>query len=219
MIDWIKGGPARALAAILLAQSVAYYAAAYRKDASPAMAPLGTFPRTSGGWATIQERPLEKEIQDVLRADDTLNRIYIDRSRSATASLFIAFFNNQRYGQTPHSPKNCLPGSGWEAVADEKLTVGVPELPTPMTVNKYIVARGGAESVLLYWYQSHGRIIAGELPARFWLVSDAIRFGRTDTALVRIVVPVAAANRAAAEDTAVMFLKAVFPDIARALPR
>ena len=53
---------------------------------------------------------------DVLRADDTLNRIY--RLRAASSYLFIAYFKTQRYGQSPHSPKNCLPGSGWEPVED-----------------------------------------------------------------------------------------------------
>jgi EpsI family protein len=155
----------------------------------------------------------------VLRADDTLNRVYVDRSGNTTASLFIAFFKSQRYGQAPHSPKNCLPGSGWEALEDTKLTVDVPGSAAPITINKYTVARGDSQSVVLYWYQSHGRVIAGEIPAKFWLVSDAIRHGRTDTALVRIVVPVAQANRDAAESHAVEFLKSVFPDVVRALPR
>lgn len=218
-MEWMKGAPARVLAGILLAQSVAYYAAAYRKDESPVVTPLSAFPQASGNWTTAQEYPIEKEVQDVLRADDTLNRAYLNSSRTAAASLFIAFFKSQRYGQAPHSPKNCLPGSGWEPVEDTKLTIDVPGAAAPITVNKYIVARGETQSVVLYWYQSHGRIIAGEIPAKFWLVSDAIRYGRTDTALVRVVVPVAGSNRAAAEDTAVTFVKAIFPDVVQALPR
>ena len=39
--------------------------------------------------------------------------------RLRSANLFVAYFQSQRAGQTPHSPKNCLPGSGWTwSVAD-----------------------------------------------------------------------------------------------------
>ena len=49
---------------------------------------------------------------------------------------------------------------------------------------------GNEKSVTLYWYQSHNRVIASEYSAKFWLVADAIRYQRSDTAIVKVVVPV-----------------------------
>jgi EpsI family protein len=73
--------------------------------------------------------------------------------------------------------------------------------------------------MVLYWYQSHGRIIAREFSAKVWLVADAVRYRRSDTALVRIIVPVRNGAREAAEQTAVEFVRAVYPDLAGQLPR
>jgi EpsI family protein len=52
---------------------------------------------------------------------------------------------------------------------------------------------------LLYWYQSHGRIIASEYWAKFYMVRDAIRMHRTASALVRIVTPFKQDRREAQE--------------------
>jgi EpsI family protein len=210
--------PVRILTVVLLLQAVAYYAVASRSEKIPSVESLSAFPRTSGHWTVEREYPIEKEVQDVLKADDTLNRAYVNSERTAGAFLFIAFFKTQRYGQSPHSPKNCLPGAGWLPSEDSKLPVTVPGLAAPIVVNKYVIARGDQQSLVLYWYQSHSRVIAGEFAAKFWLVADAIRYHRSDTALVRVIVPVAG-TRSGAEKTAVEFVQAVYPDVTRQLPQ
>ena len=162
--------------------------------------------------------PIEKEVQDVLKADDTLNRVYVNPSRTDYAFLFIAYFKTQRYGQAPHSPKNCLPGSGWEPVETGRQTIDVPGWNGPIVTNRYVVEHGDEKSVVLYWYQTHNRIIASEYWAKFWLVVDSIRYRRSDTALVKIVVPVHDNNIGAATAMGVQLIQAVFPSLLRQLP-
>jgi EpsI family protein len=206
----------RILSVVLLLQAAAYYAVASRSERIPEIAPLATFPQRSGRWTTEREFPLEKEVQDALKADDSLNRLYVNAERTVGVSLFIAFFKTQRYGQSPHSPKNCLPGAGWQPSEDSQLQLMVPGREVPIVINKYVIARGEERSVVLYWYQSRNRVIAGEFAARFWLVADAIRFHRSDTALVRVIAPVVGSNSVHnAENTAVEFVRAVYPEVAR----
>ena len=162
--------------------------------------------------------PMEKEIQDVLKADDTLNRVYVNPSRTDFAFLFVAYFKTQRYGQAPHSPKNCLPGSGWEPVETGRQTINVPGWNAPIVTNRYVVENGDEKSVVLYWYQTHNRIIASEYWAKFWLVVDSIRYRRSDTALVKIVVPVHDNDIGAATAMGVQFVQALFPSLLRQLP-
>jgi EpsI family protein len=209
--------PGRVLGILLLTQAAAYYAVASRAEVMPAAAPLSDFPRFHQGWAVDREFPLEKEVQDVLKADDTLNRFYVNPEHAATASLFIAFFKTQRLGQAPHSPKNCLPGSGWEPTEDTKRSIAVPGRDEPIVVNQYVIERGDQKSVVLYWYQSHNRVIASEFSAKFWLVADAIRFRRSDTALVRVIAPVHDELEKAA-NMSVDFVRSFYPEIARQLP-
>jgi EpsI family protein len=217
-MEFLKGLPARTLLIVLLLQAVAYYAVASRREMVPEVAPLSAFPSASNGWTTEREYPLEQEVLDVLKADDTLNRAYVSPQRNATASLFIAFFRTQRYGQSPHSPKNCMPGAGWQPTEDSRFPIAVPGREAPIVINKYVIARGDEQSLVLYWYQSHDRVIAGEFSAKLWLVSDAIRYRRSDTALVRVVVPVSG-TREAAEETGIAFVRAVYPDLVRQLPK
>ena len=218
-MSFLNNKYARILTAILLLQAGVFYGMAVRADVTPAIAPLALFPKSINGWITIQDAPLEKEVLDVLKADDTLNRRYLNAAGTEDAFLLIAFFKTQRNGQAPHSPKNCLPGAGWSPLEDTRITIPVPGRPEPITANKYVVQHGAEKSVTLYWYQSHQRVIASEYSAKFWLVADAIRYRRSDTALVRVVVPVRGNEVAAATKTGVEFVQAVFPDVVKQLPR
>ncbi len=224
-----------AATACLLAQGALFYATASRPENTPTVAPLEAFPAEFGGWQLAQEVKIDPEIQDVLKASDTLERVYVDRSRHAGSGidptgedlcsvypcvdLFIAYFQTQRTGAAPHSPKNCLPGSGWEPVETPgKVSIQAPGRAAPLVVNRYVVARGEQKSVVLYWYQSHNRVIANEFSAKFWLIADSIRYHRSDTALVKVVVPVRGDDSAGAVGTAVQFVKAMFPPLAKQLP-
>ncbi len=77
-------------------------------------------------------------------------------------------------------------------MASQAGTIAVPVKveAQPILVNRYIVARGSNQSVVLYWYQSRSRVVASEYSAKVYTVMDAVRFNRTDTALVRVVVAV-----------------------------
>lgn len=214
---FLRGKYTRVLSVILLVQAVAFYAIASRPELIPPVASLAFFPSVFGGWTMTNDIPVEKEVAELLRADDLLNRIYVNRT-GVEASLFIAYFKTQRYGQSPHSPKNCLPGSGWEKVSDQKIPVTVQEWNGPIIINRYVVEHGDEKSVTLYWYHSHNRVIADELSARLWLVADSIRYHRSDTALVRVIVPVRDGGIDAASDTGVQFVQALFPQIVKQLP-
>jgi len=206
------------LLGLLLLQAGAYYALEFRGENVPAILPLATFPAELGPWHMVKEIPVEKEVQEVLRADDTLNRIYFSAGRGESY-LWIAYFKSTRYGQSPHSPKNCLPGSGWEPVpgASGLLNVRVPGWSSPIAINRYVVQHGDERSVSLYWYQSHGKVIAEELSAKFWLVADSIRYRRSDSALVRVTIPVSQGIDQAV-DSGVDMIQSLFPTLLRQIP-
>ncbi len=203
----------RVLSIALIAQAALFYSASHG-ESTPLAKPLAQFPSVFGGWYLAQEGVVEKETLDVLRADDTLDRFYM--SPEGGANLFIAYFKTQRTGQSPHSPKNCLPGSGWQP--SESSRIDVMAGGDDIRINRYVVARGEDQDVVLYWYQSQGRVIADEFAAKLYLVADSIRKHRSDTSLVRVVVPVQGST-AQAEKVAVDFVKSAYPVIRGWLPR
>jgi EpsI family protein len=214
---FLKSKPARVLTVVLLAQLAGVFAVS-RRETVPLARPLGEFPEQLGGWSMFQEADVDQGTMDVLRADDVLTRSYVDRASGRGASLFVAYFKSQRTGQTPHSPKNCLPGSGWTPSESDILAISVPGRAEPIRVNRYVVAKGEDKSVVLYWYQARDRVIASEYRAKFYLVADAIRYNRTDTALVRVVVPMAGNDPTPATRTATEFVQAFFGPLRQHLP-
>ena len=179
---------AKVLTAVLIVQAGLLYGFK-RTEITPVHKPLTELAHSLGNWQQIRDTEIEKEVQDVLKADDLLNRTYASPSHPLPANLFVAFFKSQRTGQTPHSPKNCLPGSGWVPSQADVVKIDVPGRAEPVEANRYVVARADAKSLVLYWYQSRDRTVASEYSAKYYVVADAIRYNRTDTALVRIIVP------------------------------
>ena len=80
-----------------------------------------------------------------------------------------------------------------------------------ITVNRYGVASRSERAVVLYWYQTSRRAIAGEWASKFWLVADALQDHRTDTALLRIVVEDQSGGDERATRTAAGFARSVYP--------
>ena len=208
---------ARVLSLVLIVQAALFYGFS-RAEKVPFHKALAQFDLNSDTWKMSQELEMDKESLDVLKADDILSRAYVDQQNGAVATLFVAYFSTQRTGKTPHSPKNCLPGSGWAPTQSGVLAIPVEGEAAPIRVNKYVIARGDNESVVLYWYQSHNRVIASEYAAKIYTVTDSIRFDRSDTALVRVVVSVENGNRQKALDTAVSFVQTFFEPLKEYLP-
>lgn len=205
------------LTIILIAQMAILYGYSRDEDV-PHVAPLSTLPTEFPGWTMIREGKVEDEVLAVLRADDTLTRVY--SNGQDIASLFIAYFKTQRTGQAPHSPKHCLPGSGWTPSESGFLDIPLPGENRTIKVNRYVVTRGEDSSIVLYWYQSLDRVVASEYWAKVYLVTDSIRFNRTDTALVRVVVPIprTADGVASAEKVGVSFIQKMFPSVGMFFP-
>jgi len=207
----------RILSIVLLAQAAVFYGFS-RNENAPHHNPLAGFSLVGSDWVMRQELELDKETRDVLNADDLTSRVYQNPETGQYATLFVAFFETQRTGKAPHSPKNCLPGSGW--VPSESGTVRIPIAgePAPIEVNRYVVARGQNESVVLYWYQSRKRVIASEYSAKIFTVLDSLHYNRSDTSLVRVVVPVQNGDTTQATQTAVQFVQAFFRPLRDYLP-
>ena len=113
------------------------------------------------------------------------------------ASVYLGFYDTQTDGQTIHSPKNCLPGSGWEAISSTTADIAVGGTDEVVTVNRYILQSGDAQALVLYWYQGRGRVAHNEYVVKWDLLRDAALKRRTDEALVRIVVPIFASEQVA----------------------
>ena len=170
-------------------------------DRVPPSRPLREFPSVIG-TRLATDITMDSETLQTLGKGDFLNRLYqpppppgstwpatMDADARASIGLFIGYFPTQRTGQSIHSPQNCLPGAGWTFLSSwvTDLTNAAGQ---KYQVKEFLITDGTSTQEVLYWYQMHGRVIAGDYAAKFYTVADSIRYGRTDAALIRIITPI-----------------------------
>lgn len=207
-----------ALAAGLIAFTAILLQARGRTEIIPSRSPLSSFPKQLGDWKG-KDIPLDKDTLDVLGPGDFLVRDYYAPDQPQPTNLYIAYFPSQRTGDTIHSPKNCLPGAGWAPVQNSRITLVLPG-HDPFPANRYVIAKGDAHQLVLYWYWAHDRGVASEYWAKFYLVKDSIRMNRSDGALVRIVTPMVSGETPdAAQERLFLFASNVVPLLDDYIPR
>jgi EpsI family protein len=199
--------------AVLLA--AAFESAMPRDEAPIPPAQLQMLPASLAGW-TAEDVPIEPRLVTASRVDSYLSRIY-HREPAEEIGLYVGYYKSQRAGDAVHSPKNCLPGAGWQSVRSSRIAFTLRQSASP-EANLYIVENEHQRYVVLYWYQSHGTLIASEYRAKLQTMHDAITLHRTDSALVRITVPVAG-DEASAIQSAVAFAELIAPRLNQVLPR
>jgi EpsI family protein len=216
----VRGSIARFVFATLLIVSATIFLRAHsRGEVFPPRLPLQSFPRQVGEW-TGSDVAIDKDALDVLGPGDFLLRLFTNPDkRIPYLDLFIAYFPSQRAGDTIHSPKNCLPGAGWAPVESSRVTLTVAG-QTPFPANRYVIAKGDNRQLVLYWYWAHGRGVASEYWAKYYLVADSIRMNRSDGSLVRLTTPLLPGETTdAAEQRLLPFVADIVPRLQDYIPR
>ena len=207
------------LLSLLLLATSAFIARASKPEIVPAREPLSGLPMQIGSWMGHDSPPMDPQIRDVLGVDDYIDRTYYSPELFPTG-LYVGYYRSQREGDTIHSPLNCLPGAGWNPVTKGHITIPV-EGDGRIEINRIVIQKGMDRQLVLYWYQSHGRVIASEYWGKIYTVLDALRTNRTDAAMVRIVCPIPG-NRSqtevSAERFATHFVQLLFPILQQILP-
>jgi EpsI family protein len=185
-------------------------------EAVPIRKPLDSFPATLGQWQGRRGTIFGTDILSKLKLTDYVMRIYVDGAGRGL-NLYIGYWDTQRKGASIHSPKNCLPGAGWEPLEASLLAIALPAPYPPITVNRYVIQKDRDQQVVFYWYQSQGQVIAGEVPARIAMVKSAMIHNRTDGAIVRVMSPTYGSTRETSERL-VAYVQAIFPILGDYLP-
>jgi EpsI family protein len=177
--------------------------------------PLRELPYVFGSWKG-EDHPLPQQIVQAAGVNDYANRLYVD-SKAAAVQLYIGYYDSQRTGNTIHSPKNCLPGAGWDPIRSGDASVSLAGGNT-IVVNEYVIQQEQDKRLVFYWYQGRGRFIASEYAGKFWMVADALLRNRTDGALVRLITPMSD-GEAAARARLASFSQDLLPHLDEFIPK
>ena len=206
-------------ASILIIATAVFLRAHSRGEVFPPRQSLSSFPEQLGDW-TGTDLTMDKDTLQVLGPGDFLLRSYNREDGSVPyLGLFIAYFPSQRSGDTIHSPKNCLPGAGWAPIESSRIDLTVPG-QSSFPVNRYVIAKGESRQLVLYWYWAHGRGVASEYWAKYYLVADSIALNRSDGSLVRITTPLLRGESVdQAQQRLMPFVADVVPRLQSYIPR
>src|SRR5262245_2549208 len=149
---------------------------------------LSEFPQQIDKWKQTSARTLGSGQERELGADDYLSRTYTD-DRGAIAYLFIAYYGSQRHRQTFHSPQNCIPGAGWTMSKHRLHRFDLDRAGRERAINEYLIEKDDERMLAFYWYHGRGCVVANEYWAGLAAIEDSLLIGRTDGALIRLIVP------------------------------
>ena len=211
--------PRFVVAALLIASAAIFLQARSRSEVFPSRLPLQSFPTQLGAWKST-DIPIDKDVLDILGPGDFLLRVYENAEKPVPrVGLFIAYFRSQRAGDTIHSPQHCLPGAGWTPIENTRVELSMPG-HQPFPANRYVIAKGDARQIVLYWYWAHDRGVASEYWAKYYLVADSIKMNRSDGALVRLTSALQPGETAdAAQQRILPFTDSVLPLLDDYIPR
>jgi EpsI family protein len=176
---------------------------------------LHALPWQLGPWQASGEQSMAPDVTAYLKPDEYILRDYSDQQSGQSINLFVAYFKSLQNVYGPHSPRICLPGSGWLVSSSKIVNIAVPGEPQGIPVNQFTMEQANQRIVVLYWYQNDRDVWAEEFHAKLRLLPDLIRYRRSDVSLVRLVAPLQDAttpDRVLA--SCVQFTQRVFPLLA-----
>lgn len=186
-------------------------------EETPLRKSFAHFPLHVDKWSG-KELGLDTKVLQVLQVDDYMMRQY-RQGQGASIGLYVGYYGSMRQGATYHSPKNCLPGSGWSFIKTGTTHLQVAQHHgAPVEVNAFIIQKGLEKQLVLYWYQDRGRIITSEYWAKIYMVVDAMFKRRTDGAFVRLTVPFTGDDEEVARQQGNAFAETIFPLLQAHLP-
>ena len=204
-------------AAILLLGCVLVFHGTRDQVAVPLAGPLSSVLDHVDGYR-IQEQHVSDEERRVAGMTDYVARVYWRPDSTPAFTTYVGYYDQQTQGKSMHSPKNCLPGAGWEVLRDGTATVAAAD--GPHVVNQYLLKNGAQQAVVYYWYQGRGRVVASEYMVKWDLLRDAALEGHTEEALVRLIVPVdpATGGEARADQLAQQIAPKLLNEVSTVLP-
>lgn len=129
---------------------------------------------------------MERQYLDALALDDYVMADYTAADRRPV-NVYVAYYLSPKKGRSSHSPKQCIPGGGWEITSFEPTRMNhVSEIRPGQEINRVVVQKDGYKQIVYYWFKQRDRWITSEYLVKFFLFWDSLTRHRADGALVRL---------------------------------
>ncbi|MEC4683898.1 MAG: EpsI family protein, partial [Nitrospirota bacterium] len=126
-----------------LIMGAAFLLMRHREDTPvPLTRSFTSFPLSVGGWDGTP-LTLDQKEKDILKADDYALVNYAPADGGPPLLFYTAYYRHQTAARNIHSPKNCLPGSGWDVLSSRTIDAPIEgPMATPVRINETVIQKG-----------------------------------------------------------------------------
>jgi EpsI family protein len=153
----------------------------------PVARPLQDLPGQVGEWVQTDDFYFSDAVMAQLRPTDYVYRVYRHTDNDAGVSniaMYIGYHGGGPESGPIHSPKHCLPGSGWTLEGEEVHTLEGEE--ESLKVVEAVYRNGDHRELFIYWYQVRGRTLTSEYALKMAEILNSMLYERRDSAFIRI---------------------------------
>jgi len=178
--------PSKFIIIYTLLSAAALFLFTHSDTAMPTNKPFSQFPRQVAGWKMSDQYDFSANVLKVLKATDYISRQY-QGSDGVAVNLYVGYHNGEKGGGGIHSPKHCLPGSGWLEISSRKDTLATPN--GNLNIVRAVYQKGSSKELFLYWFQMMDKTITDEYALKLSEIKNSILYQRRDETFIRVSVP------------------------------
>ena len=117
----------------------------------PLLKPLSEFPRQIGGFTMVDSEKFDRKVRELAGMNDYLMWQYRD-AQGYTLGLYIGYYRDQVEGGIIHSPKHCMPGSGWDPSQMKEVAVRGAD-GKGYTISRMVMQKGGEKQIAIIGFR------------------------------------------------------------------
>ncbi|MCP4705701.1 MAG: EpsI family protein [candidate division Zixibacteria bacterium] len=144
---------------------------------------LSTFPLIKNGWVG-QNHNIDQSVIDMLNPNELFSATYTNGD-GVSIQLFFDYFSASNRTGGPHSPRNCLPGSGWAILDQSSVKLDIEN--RSIDIARFNIAFKSYQSVMDFWYITKYGETSNDYVYKLYLMLSSLTLQPADRAYVRII--------------------------------
>ena len=168
---------------ILMLSAAVYMTYNPRELLAPEGQALQEFPAQVGEWRSVSNTLFDAPVLNVLRPTDYLMRVYTNRNGD-NLGFYVGYHNGGPDSGPIHSPRNCLPGSGWFPL--ESTEMEFPAGSGNVRLVRVDFAKGSEQMTCYYWYQVQNETLTQDFALKLSEFKRMVFDRRKDASFIRI---------------------------------
>jgi len=186
------------------------YVIRHFKSVSYGISSLSTFPLKLGNWQGKTDIVSQTTI-DMLNPDQLFSATYTN-PLGHKVQLFFDYFSSSVAIGGVHSPRNCLPGSGWAIlnVEDKAIKIG----SRLISASRFHLSLGESKQVMDFWYVTRKGETSNDYTFKLYTMLSSLKLQPTDVAFIRFAALDNAGSLQALEDFEKTFTPVIYQYLA-----